>query len=81
MFFFEKKNQKTFTRLAPRKLTGPTSGGTSARAEVFCFFLSKKKALLSLFLCFAVCACGKKGFPSPPGPGDQVTYPRVYPTH
>ena len=23
--------------------------------------------------------CGKKGVPSPPGPADQVTYPRTYP--
>jgi predicted small lipoprotein YifL len=26
-------------------------------------------------------ACGKKGAPLPPGPEDQVTYPRTYPTH
>ena len=26
-------------------------------------------------------ACGKKGPPSPPGPPDQVTFPRNYPTH
>ena len=26
-------------------------------------------------------ACGKKGPPSPPGPPDQITWPRVYPTH
>jgi predicted small lipoprotein YifL len=25
--------------------------------------------------------CGKKGPPSPPGPPDQITWPRVYPTH
>ncbi len=25
--------------------------------------------------------CGKKGPPDPPGPPDQVIYPRVYPTH
>ncbi len=24
--------------------------------------------------------CGKKGAPSPPGPADKVTYPRVYPS-
>jgi hypothetical protein len=40
MFFFEKKNQKTFIRC--RGLS------TSARPEtkVFCFFFSKKKAFL-----------------------------------
>jgi predicted small lipoprotein YifL len=26
-------------------------------------------------------ACGKKGPPSPPGPADQVTWPRTYPTY
>jgi predicted small lipoprotein YifL len=24
-------------------------------------------------------ACGKKGPPEPPGPPDQITYPRTYP--
>jgi predicted small lipoprotein YifL len=28
-----------------------------------------------------VAACGKKGPPSPPGPADQITWPRAYPTH
>jgi hypothetical protein len=26
-------------------------------------------------------ACGKKGPPSPPGPPEQITYPRAYPTY
>ena len=25
-------------------------------------------------------ACGKKGAPSPPGPADQIIYPKSYPT-
>jgi predicted small lipoprotein YifL len=25
--------------------------------------------------------CGRKGWPLPEGPPDQVTFPRVYPTH
>lgn len=25
--------------------------------------------------------CGKKGPPSPPGPADQITWPRTYPTY
>lgn len=33
-------------------------------------------AVLGLFLA----GCGKKGPPVPPGPTDQVTYPKVYPT-
>jgi predicted small lipoprotein YifL len=24
--------------------------------------------------------CGRKGWPSAPGPADQITYPKVYPT-
>lgn len=35
-------------------------------------------ALVSLLL---VAACGKRGPPVPPGPQDQITWPRVYPTH
>ena len=41
-FFFEKKKQKTFApcrRLLKR--------GATAESKVFCFLLSKKKALLS----------------------------------
>jgi len=26
-------------------------------------------------------ACGKKGPPSPPGPPNEITYPRSYPTY
>jgi predicted small lipoprotein YifL len=29
----------------------------------------------------AVAACGKKGPPTPPGPPNEVTWPRTYPTH
>jgi hypothetical protein len=29
----------------------------------------------------ALAACGKKAAPAPPGPPDQVTYPRVYPAY
>ena len=36
---------------------------------------------LLLALCAALSACGKSGKPSPPGPEDQVTYPKFYPTH
>lgn len=25
-------------------------------------------------------ACGRKGWPQPPGPPDQITYPRTYPS-
>ncbi len=39
----------------------------------------KLPALLALLLTLA--ACGKVGAPSPIGPPDQITYPKVYPTH
>jgi hypothetical protein len=44
MFFFEKKNQKTFTRLLPRKLQQHTPGDAGKGAKVFWFFFSKKNA-------------------------------------
>ncbi|WP_419728459.1 hypothetical protein [Lichenicola sp.] len=31
-------------------------------------------------LLLGVAACGKKGSPEAPGPGDKITYPRTYPT-
>jgi predicted small lipoprotein YifL len=35
--------------------------------------------LLVLVLALALAACGKKGPPVPPGPSDQITFPRSYP--
>jgi predicted small lipoprotein YifL len=32
------------------------------------------------FLTLALAGCGKKGAPSPPGPPDQIIYPRSYPS-
>jgi len=34
-----------------------------------------------LLMPLLLAACGKKGPPEPPGPPNQITYPRVYPTH
>jgi predicted small lipoprotein YifL len=28
----------------------------------------------------ALAACGKKGPPEPPGPPNQITYPKAYPS-
>jgi predicted small lipoprotein YifL len=37
--------------------------------------------ILVVLLCAVMLsACGKKGPPDPPGPPDQVTWPRAYPT-
>jgi hypothetical protein len=39
-------------------------------------------ALAGLLACgLLLVACGRKGPPSPPGPPNQITWPRTYPTH
>jgi hypothetical protein len=40
-----------------------------------------RAALLLALALVALAACGKKAAPRPPGPADQVTYPRVYPAY
>lgn len=40
------------------------------------------KALTLLALCFSclgLSACGRNSAPTPPGPDEKVTYPRMYP--
>lgn len=39
-----------------------------------------KPLALAVALLLVLGACGKKGPPMPPGPPDQVTYPKIYPT-
>ena len=39
------------------------------------------KTALVLLAVLALAACGKKGPVAPPGPADQVTYPKVYPAY
>jgi hypothetical protein len=46
MFFFEKKNQKTFARRYRANWTMSAPSGRSVGAKVFCFFFSKKKTCL-----------------------------------
>ena len=36
---------------------------------------------MAVLLALALAACGKVGAPSQPGPADQITYPKIYPTH
>lgn len=38
-----------------------------------------RRVLVALALAVALTACGKKGPPKPPE-GEEVTYPRTYPT-
>jgi predicted small lipoprotein YifL len=37
--------------------------------------------LLAIVCALALTACGKKGAPDPPGPQNEITWPKVYPTH
>ena len=39
------------------------------------------RILLVTQLLLGLAACGKEDAPDPPGPADQVTFPKVYPTH
>jgi hypothetical protein len=34
----------------------------------------------AVLMLMAVAACGKVGAPEPPGPPDQIHYPKFYPT-
>ena len=36
--------------------------------------------MLALAALVPLAACGKRGGPVPPGPANEITYPRVYPT-
>jgi predicted small lipoprotein YifL len=38
-----------------------------------------KPLILTLMLCLALTACGRRGAPSPPGPAADVIYPHIYP--
>lgn len=37
--------------------------------------------LLLAITALSLAACGKKGAPLPPGPADQIIYPRAYPAY
>lgn len=36
-------------------------------------------AMIGIALALGLSGCGKKGAPSPPGPADEIHYPRIYP--
>lgn len=38
-------------------------------------------AFVLLAVSLALAGCGKRGAPQPPGPADQVSYPKVYPAY
>ena len=39
------------------------------------------RAVIAVLAVILLAGCGKKGSPVPPGPPDQVIFPRTYPTH
>ncbi len=39
-----------------------------------------RAVMLLVLTALALAGCGKKGSPEPPGPADQITFPRSYPT-
>ncbi len=60
---------------------GRAPGGESATARQKFFASFFQKSSFFLLLVLALSACGKVGAPSPPGPADQITYPKSYPNH
>lgn len=40
-----------------------------------------RTAMMAIAALLLLAACGKKGPPTAPGPQNEITYPRTYPTH
>jgi predicted small lipoprotein YifL len=40
-----------------------------------------RRAVVLLMAVLLLAGCGRKGWPQPPGPKDEITYPRTYPTY
>ena len=38
------------------------------------------RVLILVLMVVVLAGCGKKGAPSAPGPTEEITYPRVYPS-
>jgi hypothetical protein len=85
LLFVNKKKQKNFVHSPATDEACPMSEHQppSKGMKFFCFFLFTKRsasfALALVLLTASLAACGRKGPPQPPGPPDQVVYPRVYP--
>lgn len=43
--------------------------------------MTARALLVALAVALVLAGCGKKNAPGPPGPTDQVTYPRPYPAY
>ncbi len=85
LLFVNKKKQKNFTLLpaTSEARAMPKHQPAKKWVKFFCFFLFTKRsasfALALVLLTASLAACGRKGPPQPPGPPDQVVYPRSYP--
>jgi hypothetical protein len=77
-FFFEKKNQKTFANGGQHPVRKGQSRAAGESQKFFGSFFQKRTAFF--IVCLALAGCGKIGDPSPPGPQDQIIYPKIYPT-
>ncbi len=79
LLFVNKKKQKNFIHWRSAHPGENGAVATSKRKKFFCFFLFTKRSLLLACLLLPLTACGRKGPPNPPGPADQITFPRAYP--
>jgi len=73
-----KEASRSFLKKRTKKLLRRRVG--DSRAKVFASFFKKKRFLVLLLACGAIAACGKLGPNQPPGPPDQVHWPKIYPT-
>ncbi len=64
-----------------RGSTGPHIVANGHRQRPTANLAVLRAALLLAVALVALAACGKKASPTPPGPADQITYPRIYPAY
>jgi hypothetical protein len=70
--FLKKRTNKLL--LGCRGLAG------DSHANVFASFFKKKRLLTCVVALATLTACGKVGPNQPPGPPDQIHWPKMYPT-
>ncbi len=75
LLFLKKKKQKNISPMPG----GDARPGLQTDKVFLLLFVHKKKILPLLALALILSACGRKGPPNPPGPPDQIIYPRAYP--
>ena len=65
----------------PHQLWRNSAGERHAGSRALAGGAGVRVTLFALAVALALAGCGKKGSPVPPGPQDQITFPRSYPTH